>query len=100
YVAVTVFGALFAPNLITGFGLTEQAVPRERLGEGMTAAVSAFVGGQAVTLAVAGRLAQAHGAAAAFAVGSLAAGLAFLVALRVRPLQAVGESATPAVATP
>ncbi|MCX4830086.1 MFS transporter [Streptomyces sp. NBC_01016] len=100
YVAVTVFGALFAPNLITGFGLTEQAVPRERLGEGMTAAVSAFVGGQAVTLAVAGRLAQAHGAAAAFAVGSLAAGLAFLVALRVRPLQAVGETATPAVATP
>lgn len=100
YVAVTVFGALFAPNLITGFGLTEQAVPRERLGEGMTAAVSAFVGGQAVTLAVAGRLAQAHGAAAAFAVGSLAAGLAFLVALRVRPLQAVDETATPAVATP
>ncbi|MEB8339221.1 MFS transporter [Streptomyces endophyticus] len=100
YVAVTVFGALFAPNLITGFGLTEQAVPRERLGEGMTAAVSAFVGGQAVTLAVAGRLAQAHGAAAAFAVGSLAAGLAFLVALRVRPLQAAGETATPAVATP
>ncbi|MCX5530585.1 MFS transporter [Streptomyces sp. NBC_00006] len=100
YVAVTVFGALFAPNLITGFGLTEQAVPRERLGEGMTAAVSAFVGGQAVTLAVAGRLAQAHGAAAAFAVGSLAAGLAFLVALRVRPLQAVVETATPAVATP
>ncbi|MFJ9082340.1 MFS transporter [Streptomyces sp. NPDC102384] len=100
YVAVTVFGALFAPNLITGFGLTEQAVPRERLGEGMTAAVSAFVGGQAVTLAVAGRLAQAHGAAAAFAVGSLAAGLAFLVALRVRPLQTVGETATPAVAAP
>ncbi|MFD7296151.1 MFS transporter [Streptomyces sp. NPDC059897] len=100
YVAVTVFGALFAPNLITGFGLTEQAVPRERLGEGMTAAVSAFVGGQAVTLAVAGRLAQSHGAAAAFAVGSLAAGAAFLVALRVRPLQARADPATPAVAAP
>ncbi|MGP3774906.1 MFS transporter [Streptomyces sp. SDT5-1] len=100
YVAVTVFGALFAPNLITGFGLTEQAVPRERLGEGMTVAVSAFVGGQAVTLAVAGRLAQSHGAVAAFAVGSLAAALAFLVALRVRPLSAPGEAATPAVAAP
>ncbi|MFZ3567481.1 MFS transporter [Streptomyces sp. BH097] len=100
YVAVTVFGALFAPNLITGFGLTEQAVPRERLGEGMTAAVSAFVGGQAVTLAAAGRLAEAHGPAAAFAVGSLAAGAAFLVALRVRPLQAPGGTATPAVAAP
>ncbi|MEV1026582.1 MFS transporter [Streptomyces sp. NPDC050264] len=96
YVAVTVFGALFAPNLITGFGLTERAVPRERLAEGMTVAASAFVGGQAVTLAVAGRLAQAHGPAVAFAMGSAAAALAFLVALRVRPLQA----ATRAVAAP
>ncbi|MGY0491072.1 MFS transporter [Streptomyces sp. WG-D5] len=99
YVLVTVFGALFAPNLITGFGLTEQAVPRERLGEGMTAAVSAFVGGQAVTLAVAGRLAQSHGPAAAFAVGSVAAGAAFLVALRVRPFRAPAV-ATPAAAAP
>ncbi|MEV3854847.1 MFS transporter [Streptomyces sp. NPDC050095] len=98
YVVVTVFGALFAPNLITGFGLTERAVPRERIAEGMTVAASAFVGGQAVTLAVAGRLAQAHGPAAAFAVGSAAAVLAFLVALRVRPLQAPVEAATPAVA--
>ncbi|MFJ8824065.1 MFS transporter [Streptomyces sp. NPDC102467] len=89
YAAVTVFGALFAPNLITGFGLTERAVPRERLAEGMTVAASAFVGGQAVTLAVAGRLAQAHGPAVAFAVGSAAAALAFVVALRVRPLQAL-----------
>ncbi|WP_338703834.1 MFS transporter [Streptomyces sp. Q6] len=96
YVAVTVFGALFAPNLITGFGLTERAVPRERLAEGMTVAASAFVGGQAVTLAAAGRLAQAHGPAAAFAVGSAAAALAFVVAWRVRPLQAP----TPAAAAP
>lgn len=96
YVAVTVFGALFAPNLITGFGLTERAVPRERLAEGMTVAAGAFVGGQAVTLAVAGRLAQAYGPAAAFAVGSAAAALAFLVALRVRP----STSATRAVAAP
>ncbi|MEV5612678.1 MFS transporter [Streptomyces sp. NPDC052225] len=96
YAAVTVFGALFAPNLITGFGLTERAVPRERLAEGMTVAASAFVGGQAVTLAAAGRLAQAHGPAAAFAVGSAAAALAFLVALGVRPPQAL----TPAAAAP
>ncbi|MYT73950.1 MULTISPECIES: MFS transporter [unclassified Streptomyces] len=98
YVVVTVFGALFAPNLITGFGLTERAVPRDRLAEGMTVAASAFVGGQAVTLAVAGRLAQAHGPAAAFAVGSAAAGLAFLVALRVRPHKGAADPATPAVA--
>lgn len=84
YVVVTVFGAIFAPNLITGFGLTERAVPRERLAEGMTFASSAFVGGQAVTLAVAGRLAESHGPAAAFAVGSTAAALAFVVALMAR----------------
>jgi len=98
YVAVTVFGAVFAPNLITGFGLTERAVPGERLAEGMTFAASAFVGGQAVTLAVAGRLAESHGPAAAFTVGSVAAALAFCVALLVRA--PAGPGVTPAAATP
>ncbi|MFF1588837.1 MFS transporter [Streptomyces sp. NPDC058286] len=98
YVAVTVFGAVFAPNLITGFGLTERAVPRERLAEGMTFAASAFVGGQAVTLAVAGRLAESHGPAAAFTVGSVAAALAFGVALRVKA--PAGPGVTPVAATP
>ncbi|RVU28545.1 MFS transporter [Streptomyces antnestii] len=98
YVAVTVFGAIFAPNLITGFGLTERAVPGERLAEGMTFAASAFVGGQAVTLAVAGRLAESHGPAAAFTVGSVAAALAFGVALLVRA--PAGPEVTPAAAAP
>ncbi|MFM9372553.1 MFS transporter [Streptomyces sp. Da 82-17] len=84
YFVVTVFGAIFAPNLITGFGLTERAVPRARLAEGMTFASSAFVGGQAVTLAVAGRLAESYGPAAAFTVGTTAAALAFVVALATR----------------
>jgi MFS family permease len=98
YVAVTVFGAVFAPNLITGFGLTERAVPGERLAEGMTFAASAFVGGQAVTLAVAGRLAESHGPAAAFTVGSVAAALAFGVALLVKgPAK---PRVTPAAAAP
>ncbi|MFB7161678.1 MFS transporter [Streptomyces sp. NPDC056242] len=98
YGAVTVFGAVFAPNLITGFGLTERAVPRERLAEGMTFAASAFVGGQAVTLAVAGRLAESHGPAAAFTVGSVAAALAFGVALLVKA--PAGPGVTPVAATP
>ncbi|MFF1355558.1 MFS transporter [Streptomyces sp. NPDC058297] len=98
YVAVTVFGAVFAPNLITGFGLTERAVPGERIAEGMTFASSAFVGGQAVTLAVAGRLAQSQGPAAAFTVGSVAAALAFGVALLVKT--PAGPGVTPAVAAP
>ncbi|MEU6658388.1 MFS transporter [Streptomyces sp. NPDC046821] len=98
YVAVTVFGAAFAPNLITGFGLTERAVPGERLAEGMTFAASAFVGGQAVTLAVAGRLAESYGPAAAFTVGSVAAALAFGVALLVRTPAA--PEVTPVAAAP
>ncbi|MET9544574.1 MFS transporter [Streptomyces sp. NPDC006627] len=85
YAVVTLFGAVYAPNLIMGFALTERAVPQERLAEGMTFAASAFVGGQAVTLAVAGRLAEAHGAGAAFALGSCAAAVAFGIALVARP---------------
>lgn len=84
YVVVTFFGAIYAPNLITGFALTERAVPPQRLAEGMTFAASAFVGGQAVTLAVAGRLAESHGAGAAFALGSAAAAVAFVIALIAR----------------
>ncbi|MEU7580271.1 MFS transporter [Streptomyces sp. NPDC041068] len=84
YVMVTLFGAIFAPNLITGFALTERAVPPRRLAEGMTFASSAFVGGQAVTLAGAGRLAESHGAGAAFALGSAAAAVAFVIALIAR----------------
>ncbi|MFE0178095.1 MFS transporter [Streptomyces sp. NPDC059002] len=84
YVVVTFFGAIYAPNLITGFALTERAMPPQRLAEGMTFAASAFVGGQAVTLAVAGRLAESHGAGAAFALGSAAAAVAFAIALIAR----------------
>ncbi|MGW6060803.1 MFS transporter [Streptomyces sp. NPDC055189] len=85
YLVVTVFGAIYAPNLITGFALTERSCPPRRLAEGMTFAASAFVGGQAVTLAVAGRLAESYGPGAAFALGSAAAAVAFLVALAARP---------------
>lgn len=94
YLVVTVFGAIFAPNLITGFALTERSCPPRRLAEGMTFAASAFVGGQAVTLAVAGRLAESYGPGAAFALGSAAAGVAFLVALVARPAADDGANAT------
>lgn len=97
YVVVTVFGAIYAPNLITGFALTERSCPPQRLAEGMTFAASAFIGGQAVTLAVAGRLAESYGPGAAFALGSVAAAVAFLVALAARPSTDDGERATPVV---
>ncbi|MFI6088685.1 MFS transporter [Streptomyces sp. NPDC051218] len=94
YLVVTVFGAIFAPNLITGFALTERSCPPQRLAEGMTFAASAFVGGQAVTLAVAGRLAESYGPGAAFALGSAAAAVAFLVALVARPPAEGGREVT------
>ncbi|MEW1927781.1 MFS transporter [Streptomyces sp. NPDC088360] len=97
YLVVTVFGAVFAPNLITGFALTERSCPPQRLAEGMTFAASAFVGGQAITLAVAGRLAESHGPGAAFALGSAAAAVAFLVALVARPAADDHADATPPV---
>ncbi|MGW7072030.1 MFS transporter [Streptomyces sp. NPDC054855] len=97
YLVVTVFGAIFAPNLITGFALTERSCPPRRLAEGMTWAASAFVGGQAVTLAVAGRLAESYGPGAAFALGSAAAAVAFLVALAARPAADGGAHAIPQI---
>ncbi|MGW5863372.1 MFS transporter [Streptomyces sp. NPDC055239] len=97
YVVVTVFGAVYAPNLITGFALTERSCPPQRLAEGMTFAASAFVGGQAVTLAVAGRLAESHGPGAAFALGSAAAAVAFLIALAARPTTDDHANAAPFV---
>ncbi|MEX0168462.1 MFS transporter [Streptomyces sp. LMG1-1-1.1] len=68
YAVVVVLGAAYAPHLITVFGLTERTVPAARLAESMAFLTSGIVGGQALALALSGRLAEAHGAPAAFAV--------------------------------
>ncbi|MEU5219946.1 MFS transporter [Streptomyces sp. NPDC020807] len=68
YAVVVVLGAAYAPHLITVFGLTERSVPASRLAESMAFLTSGIVGGQALALAVSGRLAESHGAPAAFAV--------------------------------
>ncbi|KUN04920.1 hypothetical protein AQI95_18785 [Streptomyces yokosukanensis] len=85
YVVVTVLGVTYAPHLITVFGLLERAVAPARLAEAMGAATSAVVGGQALAVAVTGRLADSYGPVAAFAAGSTAAALAFVLALTTRP---------------
>lgn len=85
YAVVTVLGVAYAPHLITVFGLTERAVPPARLAEAMAFATSAIVGGQALAVAVTGRLAEAYGPGAAFAVGSAVAALACAIALTARP---------------
>ncbi|MYT28057.1 MULTISPECIES: MFS transporter [unclassified Streptomyces] len=84
YLVVVVLGVAFAPHLITLFGLTERLVPATRLAESMAFLTSAVVGGQAVALAVSGRLADAQGPAAAFAVAVGAAVLVLVVALTTR----------------
>ncbi|MFG3042127.1 MULTISPECIES: MFS transporter [unclassified Streptomyces] len=68
YAVVIVLGAAYAPHLITVFGLTERTVPAGRLAESMAFLTSGIVGGQALALALSGRLAEGHGAPAAFAV--------------------------------
>lgn len=91
YAVVTVLGVAYAPHLITVFGLLERAVAPSRLAETMGVATSALVGGQALAVAVTGRLAETHGPAAAFAVASTAAGLTFVLALTVRPATYAGD---------
>ncbi|MBC2902067.1 MFS transporter [Streptomyces cupreus] len=85
YAVVTVLGVAYAPHLITVFGLTERVVPPARLAEAMAVATSALVGGQALAVAVTGRLAETYGPTAAFGAASLAAALACALALTARP---------------
>ncbi|MFD0373406.1 MFS transporter [Streptomyces sp. NPDC059071] len=73
YVGVVVLGVAYAPHLITVFGLTERTAPPARLAECMAFLTSGIVGGQALALAVSGRLAETHGAPAAFGVAAGAA---------------------------
>ncbi|WP_405862532.1 MFS transporter [Streptomyces sp. NBC_00090] len=94
YAVVVVLGAAYAPHLITVFGLTERTVPAARLtertvpaarlAESMAFLTSGIVGGQALALAVSGRLAESHGAPAAFAVAVGAAVACALLAWTVR----------------
>ncbi|MEE1819412.1 MFS transporter [Streptomyces sp. NPDC090082] len=84
YAVVVVLGAAYAPHLITVFGLTERTVPASRLAESMAFLTSGVVGGQAVALAVSGRLAEGRGAPAAFAVAVGAAAACAVLSWAVR----------------
>ncbi|WP_308117010.1 hypothetical protein [Streptomyces guryensis] len=74
------------------FGLTERAVPPTRRAEAMAVATSAIVGGQALAVAVTGRLAESYGPAAAFAAASTAAALACAIALTAGPSSYTGPT--------
>uniref|UniRef100_A0AAU2JWW0 MFS transporter n=1 Tax=Streptomyces sp. NBC_00049 TaxID=2903617 RepID=A0AAU2JWW0_9ACTN len=84
YAVVTVLGAAYAPHLITAFALTERVVEPARLAEAMAFAASSLVAGQAVALAVSGRLAEWYGPSGAFAVAVGAAALCLTLALVTR----------------
>ncbi|MEV0603037.1 MFS transporter [Streptomyces sp. NPDC050315] len=84
YAVVVVLGVAFAPHLITIFALTERLVPARRMAESMAFLTSSIVGGQALALALSGRLAESYGPAAAFAVAVAAAVLVLCMALTVR----------------
>ncbi|WP_406341903.1 MFS transporter [Streptomyces sp. NBC_00648] len=86
YAAVVVLGVAYAPHLITLFALTERLVPAARLAESMAFLTSGIVGGQALALALSGRLAQDHGPVAAFAVMVVAAALCAVLSWSVRGL--------------
>ncbi|MGI5458964.1 MFS transporter [Streptomyces sp. CA-249302] len=92
YLVVTVLGVAYAPHLITVFGLTERAVPPSRLAEAMAFATSAIVGGQALAVAVTGRLAESYGPVAAFAAASTSAALACAIACAARPASYTGRT--------
>ncbi|WP_328548376.1 MFS transporter [Streptomyces platensis] len=100
YLAVVVLGAAFAPHLITLFGLTERLVPAGRLAESMAFLTSAVVGGQALSLAASGRLAEAHGPSAAFAVAVGAAVLILGLALTTRATDRPAAAVRPAAGAP
>ncbi|MER7948105.1 MFS transporter [Streptomyces sp. NPDC096079] len=95
YAVVVVLGAAYAPHLITVFGLTERTVPASRLAESMAFLTSGIVGGQALALAVSGRLAEGRGAPAAFAVAVGAAVACAALSWTVR-VTAPARALTPA----
>ncbi|MGW0561808.1 MFS transporter [Streptomyces sp. NPDC003016] len=104
YAVVVVLGVAYAPHLITVFGLTERIVPENALAEAMAFLTSGIVGGQALALALSGRLAESGGAPAAFAVAVVAATLCAVLAWTARTTSAAaGKTAgtvKPGVATP
>jgi MFS family permease len=73
-------GAATSPTMITGTGLVQELVPRERINEGMTLTTTALLGGIALGSALAGWVVERHGAEHGYVLPALAAGAALVVA--------------------
>ncbi|SEN36657.1 MFS transporter [Actinacidiphila rubida] len=87
--ALFLSGLTIAPTMVTAMGLVEQLVPRAKLTEGITWISTGLAVGVAAGASLAGRVVDAHGASAAFAVPAVAAVVAVAVAVlgnrRLRP---------------
>ncbi len=83
FLALALFfsGLTIAPTMVTAMGLVEQLVPRGRLTEGITWTTTGLAVGVAAGAAFAGRVIDAHGASAAFAVPASAAAVAAATAV-------------------
>lgn len=98
FLAVALFcsGVTIAPTMVTAMGLVERLVPRTKLTEGITWTSTGLNVGVAVGAGLAGRVIDAHGASAGFAVPAgaavLAVAVAFLGSGRLRPAQEGKES--------
>jgi len=94
--ALFLSGLTIAPTMVTAMALVEQLVPRGRLTEGMTWTATGLTVGIAAGAALAGRVIDARGASAAFAVPMAAAVVAVAVAFlgnrRLRPAPEQEES--------
>ncbi|MEV7430844.1 MFS transporter [Nocardioides sp. NPDC092400] len=99
FVAVLALGFAVAPYMIGIFSLAERVVPPARVGAAMTSLASATGLGYALGSSLAGRLADADGAAAAFAVTVGAAVLAVtLMTTQQRRLHRAVQAAAAATA--
>jgi MFS family permease len=87
--ALFLSGLTIAPTMVTAMGLVERLVPRSQLTEGITWISTGLAVGVAVGASLAGRVVDARGASAAFAVPAAAAVVAVAVAVlgnrRLRP---------------
>ena len=77
-VIAALVGVGIAPTLITAFGLVENVVPNAALTEGMAWLVTGISIGYGIASSLVGRIADAHGARTAFAVG-VGAGVLVLI---------------------
>ncbi|WP_405588895.1 MFS transporter [Streptomyces sp. NBC_01190] len=88
--ALFLSGLTIAPTMVTAMGLVEELVPRAKLTEGITWTSTGLAVGVAAGASIAGRVIDAHGASAAFAVPAGAALVAVAVAFfgkrRLRPV--------------